>query len=66
MIYPQIGQTKTNFIFFQEIFAIVWSIRGVNQNNFFFLRGKSKKNLQEKKPEMTYITEDKDVLTSYF
>jgi hypothetical protein len=52
LIYPLIGQTKTNF-FFQEIFVFVWPIRGVNQNKFFlqganqnkiFLQwGKSKK-----------------------
>jgi len=30
-IYPLIGQTKTNFIFFQEILVFVWPIRGVNK-----------------------------------
>jgi len=36
---------------------------GVNQNNFFLHGVNKKKNLQGGKPEMTYITGGKDLLT---
>jgi len=57
LIYPLLGQTKTNFIFFfQEIFVFVWPIKGLNQNKNILQGLNQKKNLQGGKLEMTYIT----------
>jgi len=43
--------------------VFVWPIRGVNQNKNILQGVNQNKNFTEEKPEMTYITGGKDLLT---
>jgi len=51
------------FFFLQEIFVFVWPIKGVNQNKNILQGLNQKKYFTGEKPEITYITGGKDLLT---
>jgi len=63
LIYPLVGQTKTNFIFFFKNFSFLFGLLGGKLKQKYFTGVNQKKYFTGEKPEMTYITGGKDLLT---